>query len=165
MQKEWCFLIQLTFKLGFNRNNLLDFINHRFNFINNRFNFVNNRFNFVNNRFDLFDYLVSFDDYFLDFINYLNFKFFNFFYYLLDFIRYLLNYFLLGYAFVCFFNVFYKMQDDNSYLASLRVMAKEKLHMHFRHQSLNTQLKKKYKDMWKKELFQNSRNNSNNFQY
>ena len=118
-QLQFCrkssFLIQLTFKLGFNRNNLLDFIN--------------NRFNFINNWFDLFDNLVSFDDYFLDFINYLNFKFFNFFYYLLDFIRYLLNYFLLGYAFVCFFNVFYKMQDDNSYLAYLKVLSKEKFHM------------------------------------
>ena len=107
-ERELCFPIQLTFKLGFNRNNLLDFINNWFNFINNRF-----------------DNLVSFDDYFLDFINYLNFKFFNFFYYLLDFIRYLLNYFLLGYAFVCFFNVFCKMQDDNTYLAYLRVRAKK----------------------------------------
>ena len=109
-QLQFCrksrFLIQLTFKLGFNRNNLLDFINNRFN---------------------LFNSLVSFDYYFIDFINYLNFKFFNFFcYYFLDFIRYLLNYFLLGYAFVCYFNVFYKMQDDNSYLAYLRVFWQKK---------------------------------------
>ena len=96
--RKLCFLIQLTFKLGFNRNNSLDFINNWFNFINNWFNFFNNRFNLF----------VNFDDYFL---NYLNFKFFNFFYYLLNFIRYLLDYFLLGYGFACFFNVFYKMQD------------------------------------------------------
>jgi len=90
-ERKWGLLIQLTFKLGFNRNNLLDFLN--------------NRFNFIKNWFDLFDNLVSFINYLL-----------NFFYYLLNFIRYL-NYFLLGYAFIWFFNIFYKMQDDNSYLA------------------------------------------------
>ena len=49
------FLIQLTFKLGLNRNKLLDFIN-------NRFDFINNRFDLFNNGFDLCDTLVNFDD-------------------------------------------------------------------------------------------------------